>query len=101
MNDFLYQHKELRVKLPTYKAGHLKIIAQEGDCIPFLAPSLLAFIPVHRTGHTADFRQLPSKYHPELTKQEMLWRFMRYEETTTNTYYESFEELRSAVFKRS
>ena len=40
------------------------------------------------------------KYHPELNKQEVLWRFMRYEETT-NTYYESFEELKIAVFKRS
>lgn len=40
------------------------------------------------------------KYHPELNKQEIIWRFMRYEETT-NTYYESFEEMRKAVFKRS
>ena len=40
------------------------------------------------------------QYHPELNKQEMVWRWMRYEETT-NTYYESFEELTSAVFKRS
>ncbi len=40
------------------------------------------------------------KYHPELNKQESVWRWMRYEETT-NTYYESFEELKSAVFKRS
>lgn len=40
------------------------------------------------------------KYHPELNKQETLWRIMRYEETT-NTYYEMFEELEMAVFKRS
>ena len=40
------------------------------------------------------------QYHPELNKQESVWRWMRYEETT-NTYYESFEELKSAVFKRS
>jgi len=40
------------------------------------------------------------KYHPELNKQEVLWRFMRYEETT-DTYYESFEELKIAIFKRS
>jgi len=40
------------------------------------------------------------KYHPELNPQEMLWRTMRYEETT-NTYYESFEELVMSVFKRS
>jgi transposase len=40
------------------------------------------------------------KYHPELNKQETLWRFMRYEETT-NTYYESFEDMRNAVFNRS
>ncbi len=40
------------------------------------------------------------KYHPELNPQEMLWRTMRYEETT-NTYYETFEELVLSVFKRS
>lgn len=40
------------------------------------------------------------KYHPELNFQERLWHTMRYEETT-NTYYESFEELDLAVFKRS
>jgi len=40
------------------------------------------------------------KYHPELNKQEVLWRIMRYEETT-DTYYESFETLKIAVFKRS
>ena len=40
------------------------------------------------------------KYYPELNKQEYVWRWMRYEETT-NTYYESFEELKIAVLKRS
>lgn len=40
------------------------------------------------------------KYHPELNFQERLWRIMRYEETT-NTYYETFEQLDRAVFKRS
>jgi len=40
------------------------------------------------------------KYHPELNPQEMLWRTMRYEETT-DTYYETFEELVFSVFKRS
>jgi len=40
------------------------------------------------------------KYHPELNLQERLWKTMRYEETT-NTYYESFEELTTFVFKRS
>jgi transposase len=40
------------------------------------------------------------KYHPELNPQEMLWRTMRYEETT-DTYYETFEELVLSVFKRS
>lgn len=39
-------------------------------------------------------------YHPELNLQEMLWRTMRYEETT-NTYFESIEDLSSNVFKRS
>jgi len=40
------------------------------------------------------------KYHPELNFQEILWRTMRYEETT-NTYYETLEELVIAVFSRS
>ena len=40
------------------------------------------------------------KYHPELNLQEILWRTMRYEETT-NTYYEFFDELVIAIFKRS
>ncbi len=40
------------------------------------------------------------KYHPQLNPQEILWRTMRYEETT-NTYYESFEELTTAIFIRS
>jgi transposase len=39
-------------------------------------------------------------YHPELNFQERLWRTMRYEETT-NTYYESFDDLVSSVFKKS
>lgn len=40
------------------------------------------------------------KYHPDLNLQEILWRTMRYEETT-NTYYETFEDLVNAVFNRS
>jgi transposase len=40
------------------------------------------------------------KYHPELNPQEILWRTMRYEETT-NTYYETFPDLVAAVFGRS
>jgi len=40
------------------------------------------------------------KYHPEVNLQEQLWRTIRYEETT-NTYYDSFEDLVSSVFKRS
>ena len=40
------------------------------------------------------------KYHPQLNPQETLWRTMRYEETT-NTYYESFEELANSIFARS
>ena len=39
------------------------------------------------------------KYHPELNLQESLWRTMRYEETT-NTYYESFDELAASVFNK-
>jgi len=40
------------------------------------------------------------KYHPQFNPQEILWRTMRYEETT-NTYYESFEELTHSIFARS
>lgn len=40
------------------------------------------------------------KYHPELNFQEIIWRTMRYEETT-NTYYETLDELTMAVFCRS
>ena len=40
------------------------------------------------------------KYHPQLNPQEKLWRTMRYEETT-NTYYESFDELATSIFTRS
>ncbi len=40
------------------------------------------------------------KYHPELNLQEPLWRTMRYEETT-NTYYETLQELDVAVLQRS
>ena len=39
-------------------------------------------------------------YHPELNLQEVLWRTMRYEETT-NTYFESIDTLTVSVFKRS
>jgi len=56
------------------------------------------------TEFLSDYRRLAinyiPKYHPELNPQEMLWRTMRYEETT-DTYYETFEELVSSVFKRS
>ena len=40
------------------------------------------------------------KYHPELNFQEILWRTMRYEETT-NTYYETLDELTMSIFCRS
>jgi hypothetical protein len=39
-------------------------------------------------------------YHPELNYQEILWRTMRYEETT-NTYFEKLDDLTSSVLKRS
>lgn len=39
-------------------------------------------------------------YHPELNYQEMLWRTMRYEETT-NVYFGTIEALEMAIFKRS
>lgn len=49
--------------------------------------------------HSRLFINYIPKYHPELNPQEMLWRTMRYEETT-DTYYETFEELVLSVFKR-
>ena len=39
-------------------------------------------------------------YHPELNRQEILWKILRYEETT-NVYFESIEDLENAIFKRS
>jgi hypothetical protein len=39
-------------------------------------------------------------YHPELNSQEILWRTMRYEETT-NAFFETIEDLETAIFKRS
>lgn len=39
-------------------------------------------------------------YHPELNSQEILWRTMRYEETT-NVYFKTIEELEVSIFKRS
>lgn len=39
-------------------------------------------------------------YHPELNYQEILWRTMRYEETT-NAFFETIESLEASVFKRS
>lgn len=42
---------------------------------------------------------MPS-YHPELNCQEILWRTMRYEETT-NAFFETIEDLETAIFKRS
>lgn len=39
-------------------------------------------------------------YHPELNRQEILWRTMRYEETT-NAYFETIEDMGTAIFKRS
>jgi transposase len=50
--------------------------------------------------HSQLFINYIPKYHPELNLQEILWRTMRYEETT-NTYYEYFDDLVISVFKRS
>ena len=52
------------------------------------------------TDHTRLTIHYIPKYHPELNFQEALWRTMRYEETT-NTYYETLEDLVVAVFNRS
>ncbi|MBT9139243.1 MAG: hypothetical protein DDT31_01825 [Syntrophomonadaceae bacterium] len=40
------------------------------------------------------------KYHPELNKQEHVWKLMRYEETT-NTLYDSYDDLVRSVLKKS
>jgi hypothetical protein len=39
-------------------------------------------------------------YHPELNFQELLWKTMRYEETT-NAYFETKEDLSNAISRRS
>jgi transposase len=39
-------------------------------------------------------------YHPELNYQEILWRTLRYEETT-NSFFDIIEHLEMAIFKRS
>ncbi len=39
-------------------------------------------------------------YHPELNFQERLWHTLRYEETT-NTFFDTIDDLDKAVFKRS
>lgn len=57
---------------------------------------VISFLSEH---HRLSISYIP-KYHPELNPQEVLWRMMRYEETT-NTYYEVFEQMVSAIFKRS
>ena len=50
------------MKLPACKAGHRREFAQEGVCNPFLAPTPLAFISVHRTGHSAGFRKKTNNF---------------------------------------
>ena len=57
---------------------------------------IIEFLSIHRR---LKIEYIP-KYHPELNFQERLWRMMRYEETT-NTYYETFEQMNLAVFNRS
>ena len=62
----------------------------------------------HKGARLAEFLQIHQrlkieylpKYHPEFNFQERLWKTMRYEETT-NTYYETFEAMNRAVFRRS
>lgn len=59
-------------------------------------PRVKSFCTEHRQ---IQLRYIPA-YHPELNYQEILWRTMRYEETT-NAYFETLDELGSSVFKRS
>ena len=53
---------------------------------------IIEFLSIHKR---LKIEYIP-KYHPELNFQERLWRIMRYEETT-NTYYETFEQMDIAV----
>jgi len=55
-----------------------------------------SFCAAHRQLHV---HYLPP-YHPELNYQEVLWRTMRYEETT-NAFFQTIEHLEVSVFKRS
>jgi transposase len=57
---------------------------------------IIEFLSIHKR---LRIEYIPT-YHPELNFQERLWHMMRYEETT-NTYYETFEEMKTAVFNRS
>ena len=57
---------------------------------------IIEFLGIHRR---LKIEYIP-KYHPELNFQERLWRMMRYEETT-NTYYETLEQMKLSVFNRS
>jgi transposase len=59
-------------------------------------PRVLEFVVEHRRLH---IHYLPP-YHPELNYQEVLWRTMRYQETT-NVYFETMDHLEQSVFRRS
>lgn len=84
LRQILYRYKEMIIDLWVDQARWHK-----GERVK-------EFLSQH---HRLTLNYIP-KYHPELNPQERLWHTMRYEETT-NTYYETFEELVSSVFKRS
>ena len=61
--------------------------------------SFLAFLKIICGAHQHNALHYQQMYYPELNCQEILWRTMRYKETT-NVYFETFKSLKRAVFKR-
>jgi len=55
------------IETPRLQGGaSLKELAKEGECILFLAPTLLAFIPVHRTEYSAGFHKVKDNAYDKL-----------------------------------
>ena len=84
----------LRVILGRYKHAIIEIWVDQARW--HKGKRIVEFLSIHKR---LRIEYIP-KYHPELNFQERLWRIMRYEETT-NTYYETFEKMKTSVFNRS
>jgi transposase len=84
LRNILYRYKEVLIELWVDQARWHK------------GPRVTAFLSEHLR---LQIDYIP-KYHPELNPQERVWRTMRYEETT-NTYYQTQEEMRLSIFSRS